>query len=631
MAGLNIVSWDSHNINDGTNYSASFSPATEWGLPAVTANVIERVGQWPKTTTLSRKKRRLGFWIKVEDCTDTKALREQLMQWFDPEDESPNVFAIEDAGGGNTRYVNAICEQCTPVIESGMAMKNLFAVVLTVDGDVRWRDTIPDSDVWSITASGQTNVLANDGTDDAFPIFTIEPTGALTGGYPYKIFIPIRWRVDRDYKNYPVDIVNNSWDTTVPVGAAKMQADGDDLRVEVDGVEVDRWLQDMNDATTQVWCNLNFKAKAEVTLATAIAGAGAITTIDAASSIKKFPSHGILIIDSEAFSYTGKIEAKCEYQFTGVTRSVNGTAAAAHTTTDTIWWCQHDLWIRYGDATATAPSTDDDYKPAFALTSTNTSWVYTAFGDDEGKRTGAWSRNSVKRNPTFTTANQGTDASPWTDIGIHAADYAEKGMWFLYNPCAMTNANFTNGEKWSDHITDWSAGIYSSKKGCWPWTLEDSIAAPALASNWEAWSDNEALTAGSLYVGMYIRCCCLSKNHKVEVSDVTVTLNSSYTPTLTVGAEQGGYTLDAEIENQTTGDKIGVVYHLALNEELEVNTDAHTVTDLETGLSQFQAVSFPNGAQKDWLPLQPGNNTLCFTATGTNAVTLTTEWYKRWY
>ena len=100
---------------------------------------------------------------------------------------------------------------------------------------------------------------------------------------------------------------------------------------------------------------------------------------------------------------------------------------------------------------------------------------------------------------------------------------------------------------------------------------------------------------------------------------------------MTVGSEGGGYTLDCEIENQTTGDKIAVKYYMALNEELEVDTDNHTVTDLETDLSQFQAVSFPNGVQKDWIPLQVGNNTLCFTQTGTNNVTLTTEWYERWY
>ena len=36
MGDLNIVSWDGHDINDGSNYRAGFLPGMEWGLPDVT-------------------------------------------------------------------------------------------------------------------------------------------------------------------------------------------------------------------------------------------------------------------------------------------------------------------------------------------------------------------------------------------------------------------------------------------------------------------------------------------------------------------------------------------------------------------------------------------------------------------
>ena len=86
-----------------------------------------------------------------------------------------------------------------------------------------------------------------------------------------------------------------------------MQADGDDLRVWVNGIEVDRWLQDIDTATTQVWVNLDWQPLEEGSLATAVAATGAITTLDLNEDISGFPSNGVLIVGSEAFVYTGKL------------------------------------------------------------------------------------------------------------------------------------------------------------------------------------------------------------------------------------------------------------------------------------------------------------------------------------
>ena len=206
----------------------------------------------------------------------------------------------------------------------------------------------------------------------------------------------------------------------------------------------------------------------------------------------------------------------------------------------------------------------------------------------------------------------------------------EAGRIYLYHPCGVTNANFTNGEKYATILSGWVAQIESSVDGG-SWTTEYSIPAPALASNWEAWNRNEALTAGSKYVATRLHRLGSTGDNSLEASDCTVTLNGSYTPTLTIGSEQGNYLLDATIENQTTGESIQVTYTMATNEELEIDTDAKTVTDLEDDTSQFQALELIGGARREWLRLLPGDNVLEYTQPGTNGVTVTVEWEERFY
>ena len=138
-------------------------------------------------------------------------------------------------------------------------MKAVYHASLVVHGDVRWREVTPATDSWDITASGQTDTRTNSGADVAYPIIDITPTDAKTGDYLYKVYVPIRWRVSKAASNYPLDIVNNGLNTAALVSGSKMQADGDDLRVWVNGIEVDRWLQDINNATTQVWVNLDWE------------------------------------------------------------------------------------------------------------------------------------------------------------------------------------------------------------------------------------------------------------------------------------------------------------------------------------------------------------------------------------
>jgi len=276
---------------------------------------------------------------------------------------------------------------------------------------------------------------------------------------------------------------------------------------------------------------------------------------------------------------------------------------------------------------------DDDYAATFELDhSTNTSWVYEEFGEDDGLRPGAWSKAHVAGSSTrFYTANRGTDADPWEEIGIRQYLLpTASGRWSVYNPCGITAANFTNGEKYAEVVSVFDARIQSSSDGS-SWADEYDIPDPSSASTWESWSRNETLASGSKYVGLFHLMNDYAQSYYVEAADCTLTLNSSNTPTLSIGSEQGNYELDVTITNNTTGDAIEVVFSMGLNEELEIDTAEKTVTYLEDDSSQFQALTLVGGARRDWLKLQPGNNTLEWTQTGTNGVTVTVEWEERYY
>lgn len=626
-------SFDGNNINDGSDYSAVILSA--FNLPPLQQQMMERtgVGQVLAGATFGAHTLMLG--IGIEDSSNIPTLRKQLQRWFDGKDRTSKQFAIERDDGSLDRYVMAF-----PVGQVWEVGAQKCVVTLVIDGigdpHYRWRLATPVTDVWNITASGQETTINNAGDDEAYPIFTIRPTSGKSDSYTYKRWIPIRWRLTVGATNYPVDIVNNSLDGATLISGGKMQADGDDVRVWVDGIEKDRWLQDLNTSTAQIWANFNFSPKVELTIADAIASTGDVATIDFNESTANLPLSGIIMIDSEAFVYTAKNDTL--KRITGVTRASRGTSAAAHTAGTTAWWVQRDTWLFYGNAAATAPSVDDTYKPVFNLASTNTSWDYDNFGNDAGTGVGQWTKYFIEGAPSnaqFYGGDHGATADPYVEAGIYIAGShpaPAQLIWFAYNVCGITNINLQNGEQWMSVLTTGLTAdvVYIGSGG--GVASASTIALPAAASNWESWSKNQALSPARKLAGFRVQGDgSISSARYVEASDVTLTLDSGSTPTLTVGAEQSNYLLDCVILNVTRNESIRVTYTMGVDEDLEVNTDEKTVTDLSDGSSQFQARRLVEGARLQWLPLDPGDNTIRFTDEGTNGLTLTTVFEPRYY
>ncbi len=614
---MNLLTWDGNSINDGSNYEAILN-ADAYGLAAVFANLGKRQGKWPLVGSIDRPGKAFHIDIYIRNASPT-AYQKQLMQWFDPEDETPKKLIGEDSGGGNDRYVYAICESLDEVpFSAGLH----YVVSLQIDGDVRWRETAASTQAWSVTGTGDTEAVTNSGEDDAYLILEIQPTSSKTGSYDYKRWIPVRWRADDGATKYHMDICNNAFDTDA-LTTAKMLANGDDLRVLVNGSEVDRWLDGMDTETTSVWINLNFDAKQDGTLDGAIGDSDVTITIN--EDISGFPVEGILVVESETITYTGRNITNKE--FTGCTRGAKGSTAAGHADDTAIWWCQHDVWILYGDSGASAPVVDDDYEAAFELaTSTNIFWDYDEFGENNKLRAAQWMRNYKAGTPIFYGGNQSAAASPWVELGLWTNNPDDHGQIYLSNPCGITNVNFENGEGYAEDIEFWTGQLVSSNG------IEFDFTGPTTDATWQAVANkDQALSPTVKIVGLSLKAEFFHTITKFEFSDCEITLDSNVTPVTTIGAEQANYQLDCTITNNTTGEAIKLAFTMEEDEELQVNTDTKKIVYLLDDSNQFQALTVVGGPRRDWLALQPGSNTLQFDDVGTGNVTIALEWSMRYF
>lgn len=633
---------------DGNTFGSDYAEAIQEGegiaLPDVAAQMARRVRAHPILAGIDRMGRSFPLGLAIEG-SGLDALRLQLFQWFDPEDETAKqLVATDDDGSSNERYLECICESLRPRRGRGGILPGMYVAQLRVHDDVRWRAvTVTTESAWNITASGQTRVVNNQGEDEAYPVVTVEPTSSKATGFQFKNWCPIIWESTVGATTYPIML-------DPPDLTGDAQADGDDVRVYVNGVERDRWLGGTLVSALKVWVSLDFSARIVAEVGVAIAGAGAITEIVSDLSIVDFPSTGILLIGTEAFVYTGK--SNIDKTFTGVTRTAKGTSIAAHGVGTTIEWVQHDLWLFYGDSSLTAPTVDDTYKPVFDLdASTNTSWDYDptqsncdGFGWDAAGRPGAWTfmevliREGLPSNAY--TANHNTNSDPWEEIGIEVepgghTSPPNSARWYLANVCQITNVNFQSGDYWLDNNASPRNGSWKVMSFQTTWVAEYTESISGLTDD-SAWHDstlsrNEALTAASTRVGMQVEYGAgFSEFFRVEFEDVVVTLDSTLTPDVSVNAQQSNYQLEATITIEETGDAITLSFGMEVNEELEVDSVAKTVTYLEDDSGQRQALA-TSGVRRHWLPLAEGNNTLRFDETGLVGVRVTVAYRRRYY
>ena len=618
-----VYSWAGNTqINDDANFAAWFvGPGL--GLPEMQANLVGRHGAHPLIGGVTRQGLELLLEVEVRAGSANT-----LRAWFDSEDETPKILVVTDDDGNNARYWRALCVSFTAT-----EVPYIYLVKLRVHGDVRARAAVATSAAWNVTSSGATTVIANGAAgvnDNAYPVITLTPREESVGANSYRRFLTVRWRATSAVSGYPVDIAGDSLDTRV-ASTHFVSATGADIRVYVDGVDSAFWLDGINTATTKVFVRLDWNAKQEVAQSGAM-DTGALSVITAAGDISGFPASGILEIGSELFTYTAKDNGT--RKFTGVTRAAKGTTAASHSAGSTIRWIQHDIWIEYGSASlpAYAPGSASS-QPIFDLaTSTNTSWNYNEFFATDGERPGAWSFSNTKNTAAYGSSH-GSVGAIYEELGIGSTATGTKlaldGSWSIFNPCGITSANFQSGEFYHGRSTWWSGRVRSSADGS---TYAVAYTIPTSSNDtWNSWSQNVAL-GGARYLKLTLAGYGSAADPaRLEVSTVTLALNSSATPTVTIGAEQSSYRLSATLTNVTTGDAIEIDVSIDVDESLEIDTDNHEVTLLTDDSPQYQALTLVGGPRRHLLRLQPGNNTLMYEESGLAEVDVDIVFERRYY
>lgn len=626
------VSFDGNAINDGTNYEAGFSPAIEWGLPAISPRFVGRDGSWPIISGIDRRGNTLQFIVRCVG-SNKRLLRDQLMQYFDPDDETAKTFVVEDQDGTLDRSVEAICVNVVPIIVSGIANRDNFLVTLAVDGDQRWKSTSQTTVNWSVTATPDSEAISVSGTADVYPTYEITPTSTKTGNYAYRQFIPIVWRSDNVGTKYPFRI--GPIDTATLVTAVKMQASGNDLRVFVDGREIERWIVQMNNANTYIWCNFNFPPQVNDELITAIAASGSIDSIEIGEGIYDFPKSGVVYIGTEVLTYTDRDLA--EEKLTGITRAAKGSSMGAHSVGDTVYLLHHEVYIKYGNAAISAPTTDNTNRPMFDYSvgnSNNTLWKYTEFGTTGGNRAASWrGTGNVTTNPIggLYTDVQQTYANPFEYAGAWIEELAGHAFgWSLESPTGIVNAAWVGGEHKAIIKTDFVARcMYWIRDDDW-WTTQYLVPDPANNNTWDTWS--KAVDASDWSEADVLALALYFHPSHVGVNQVTVYLSTTETPSHSVSAcaEQGNYTLSCGITHNTSGDVMYVNLDMSLNDTIIIDTENETVTLESDNTSQLQAVSF-NSVRQHWLKLTSGGQTLTYRESGVAAVTVDVKYYNRYY
>jgi hypothetical protein len=626
---MKVISFGGHDINDGENFVSSLTAPGQ--TPAeVEPQIVGRTGGPPTIGGVVTPARFLVLRTTLETQESAYSKRELQQLWYAwfVTDVTQSLI-IADDDGGNQRYVEAMPFS---VIHSEDGDGFEIITTLAVDGDVLWRAVALTSESWNVTASGATLAITNGDpavNDDAYPVITVTPRQYATGINPYRRFAAVGWRASQSAASYPTDIANDSLDTRI-ASTNFADAAGDDIRVYVDGVEADYWLDGPDTATTKIWVNINFQAAQAGTLAGAM-GSGALTTVTVNEDISNWPETGLLLIDSEVFAYTGKSNAT--KRFTGVTRASRGTTAATQDAADAVTWVQHEIWIEYGDAAKSAITPDNDYKPMFLLTSTNGSWDYDDFYEDNAFRTGAWRKGSSFYNYG---GNQAAVANPYAELGIKSdissAVYGKLALsgliWSLFNPCGITAANFQNGEFYHGR-TDWfKAYVQSSVDGS-TWITDYTIPA-STNTTWNSWSRNmTAPVSGATRVRLSLEGFASSSYvMRVECADVTVTINSSYTPLVALGAEETTYRLEPVIANTTTEESIGIDAAIDVDEAIEIDVENHQIT-LPDGSDAYNLVTTVEGVRRFILRLQAGENTLSYTEAGVVEVDVDIEFRRR--
>ena len=446
-AYLRVLDFDGLSMT-GTQYEgcflADFDIASQFPLEVVMA---EAVGDFPSFIRGDPQDRVIPLHIIVRNSTQT--LIDGLKTIFSPYRDPVYLRVMDD--NGNTRRMQVKSLGLTPWKGHD---EESYVASLEAPEPI-WEEDTVSTDVHLISgsaAAGHNFTLTNAGNVRTYPALTITPT-TLKGNtndfirmYP----LTIAWRsplpgVDSQGLGYPIDIVNAAFDTAAEIAGGRMQSTGYDIRVFVDGVEVDRYLNGIDTTTTSIWCSIAFQPAITATVAAMASGAspanGGSISVTNPEGTSGFPEEGVILVDNEAIYY----RSKSPTSFDNIRRGWNATTAAAHSANATAYWVEHEIVMLTNYISADPGMSSSDRKPMLDLAaSRNNRHVY---GTTDGfispgtLRPGQWLRELRGQGAAAAVSRLSQSAGIVTvEDALPQAGAPNFDSLSLYTPCfASTN------------------------------------------------------------------------------------------------------------------------------------------------------------------------------------------------
>lgn len=638
---ITIKSFNGFTLNNTDYFSAALRVKSPPDANVVFLEQAKADSMYSGTFNINVRSVPVG--IKILDSVNLDQLEGELKEALRPGTRGTLVATFQDDG----RDYELDCVVQSLVIDP--KYQNCWQVIFQ-SGDSTWKTVSEVTESWDITASGDEKEITVGGYSQTRLSLQLTASQLPATGWAYQklYLLPGVPSYNHGLRPWCITV-----DTAALVTAGKMQADGDDIRMVVDGKIVNRWLADMNTDHTKIWFNVRIDEGLQLTLNTAIAASGDITemdfqrTDDNVAAFNALPERGFLQHGTEWFEYTAKGDRRT---VTISTRGAFETNLQAHNVGDTFNWVQHSIFWIYGNSSIGAPSLGnskyDDTKPVFDLSaSSNTTWVYTAatkfYDADKPGRTGAWKFHVekegdvselyyVKGDAETGDPAMGMQLSTWLKNGAARAEKATLS-WQILNAGNIQEVSSTGRKYRSTASWPGSAAIQLQRSNGGSWKEVWSSPSPSTEDTWETITKTSQAVSPAM---SYVRFCLsgslgavLSADCYFEILTASVVFVSANQPSGSLGSEKSNLLLDVQVENQTNGDAINLLFPMRLNKSLIVDGEDYEVT--YAGVNAHGALTLEDESREVWIRLNPGVNDLKITGENVGALTASLRWLVR--
>lgn len=645
MGTTKVISIGTLNVEAGSGYVATLDMS--FTQPGATVNRAQRDGDSPLATAVSPAVAVFTLAVVVDAAAAGSAevedaRRRALMRALDTTLTGSVTVTIESAAGpARRRWMRFV------VLKVDQAPNQFgwgFVASLESADDVRWCATTTEEVTWTFDESG-TRVINNIGDLVAFPEVTARPTGVKTGGnWVYTRPFLVSWASPLSGPGHILDITGGGINTAALVTAGKI-ASAANMGVHMNGRYRPFWFGNadgqpggFNSTTTRINVVANIPRQVVIQTDEYITEAATTWRVRSDGGL---PPAGMLFVEGEYIYY----QSRGPRVLYGVRRAQYGSEASEHAAGANAVVVAAVGYLLYGPNAAVPDSARTlDYllaqqlEPLPANGSTSAEWVYNVFAD--GERAGRWELTTIGNDRAFfkeSTPDGLYDTSrswPWTamgqDIGFLAL--SEFGVRFAI-PIKEVTLSGRHWGKGSAAQYPNSAKLHAlDDNEANRLLLWDSAAGVSRAAN-NTFSATVTLPTGD-GAPLYNRLSWgygLSNFVQADIQSLTVRFQDGYLPSVDMGAEESRYDLDLEIWNQTTDDRMRIIYPNAIpGEGLIIDANAQTARNETTGQNEYAAVTTP-WEQERFLTLAPGNNTISVSEDVMGTVEVTIRYQPRWY